>query len=341
MHLARFAWIASFCCAVIFGYCAKATSEVPRHAPTITSAELIKISRFTMDDFPRLLHGRQDRRGWRGFRVWILAAPASGQPVGCPRTAADASTARPALGPANRRALFATATDREQLATILLLNSVARGGTGRHEGRGGRAKTLIFSGQNNTRGHRTGRSQPNSPDGCWCRPGSSWRSARRSPTCGAGRSQHRAFPFARPAVGGAQSGAGHRDFDLPKGAQQRAPAAAMTVARDLSLPTLARRLRAAGIARARQHLVELAFQHRLQEAANSTPKASFDRVKLVVEKMHCRLGFRLRQANRRDIACHGVISAGAPTPESLVGSSWRLRRLHFPTLPIRHPNESL
>jgi hypothetical protein len=33
-----------------------------------------------------------------------------------------------------------------------------------------------------------------------------------------------------------------------------------------------------------------------------------------------------------------VISTGAETPESLVGPSWRLRRLHFPTTPATAPD---
>jgi len=43
-----------------------------------------------------------------------------------------------------------------------------------------------------------------------------------------------------------------------------------------------------------------------------------------------RLNCRLRQERCRDIARHGVISAGALTPESLVRLNWILRRLHFP-----------
>src|SRR6266567_4825614 len=74
----------------------------------------------------------------------------------------------------------------------------------------------------------------------------------------------------------------------------------------------------------------------MEEVANPIAKASFDRVEPAVEKM-CRLGFRLRQARRRAIARHGVISAGVPTPESLVGPSWRLRRLQFPTTPATAP----
>src|SRR2546426_11087294 len=75
----------------------------------------------------------------------------------------------------------------------------------------------------------------------------------------------------------------------------------------------------------------------MEEVANPIAKASFDRVEPVVEKMYRRLGFGLRQARRRAIARHGVISAGVPTPESLVGPSWRLRRLQFPTTPATAP----
>src|SRR2546429_2064542 len=50
-----------------------------------------------------------------------------------------------------------------------------------------------------------------------------------------------------------------------------------------------------------------------------------------------RLDFRLRQPRPRARACHGVISAGISVPESLVGPSWRLRRLHFPTTPATAP----
>src|SRR6266498_1869814 len=75
----------------------------------------------------------------------------------------------------------------------------------------------------------------------------------------------------------------------------------------------------------------------MEEVANPIAKARFDRVEPAVEKMYRRLGFRLRQARRRAIARHGVISAGVPTPESLVGPSWRLRRLQFPTTPATAP----
>lgn len=64
--------------------------------------------------------------------------------------------------------------------------------------------------------------------------------------------------------------------------------------------------------------------------------ASFDRIEPVVKKLSCRLESRLRQARRRVMACHGVISAGALTPKSLVGP--RLRRTHFPTTLATAPN---
>jgi hypothetical protein len=56
----------------------------------------------------------------------------------------------------------------------------------------------------------------------------------------------------------------------------------------------------------------------LSDPLQCLAKTSFDRVEPVVEKLPCRLDFGLRQARRRGMACHGVISAGAQTPESLV-----------------------
>jgi hypothetical protein len=49
------------------------------------------------------------------------------------------------------------------------------------------------------------------------------------------------------------------------------------------------------------------------------------------------IDFGLREAGGRDNLRHGVISSDAETPESPVGSSWRLRRLHFPTTPATAP----
>ena len=103
------------------------------------------------------------------------------------------------------------------------------------------------------------------------------------------------------------------------------------------LRTVTRRLAAAGVARAAERLVELGLEHGLQEFASSIAQPGFDRVEPVVEKVLCRLDFRLWQARRRVMVRHGVISAGAQTPESLVGPSWRLRRLHFPTTSATAP----
>ena len=113
---------------------------------------------------------------------------------------------------------------------------------------------------------------------------------------------------------------------------------AVTGDADRVLRIAARRLRAAGIARPGQHLVELAFEHGLQEFANPIAKASLDRIEPVVEKVLRRLDFRLRKAGCRAIACHGVISAGISVPELLVGPSWRLRRFQFPTTPATAPH---
>jgi hypothetical protein len=101
--------------------------------------------------------------------------------------------------------------------------------------------------------------------------------------------------------------------------------------------SLGRPLRAAGIAGAIERLVELAFEHGLQQFAGPIPKPGFNRIEPVVEKGHRSFGFRLRLVGHRATACHGVISAGTPVPEALIGPSWRLRRLQFPTTPVTAP----
>jgi hypothetical protein len=52
------------------------------------------------------------------------------------------------------------------------------------------------------------------------------------------------------------------------------------------------------------------------------------------------LAFRLRLVSYRAMARHGVISAGMKVPESLVGPSWRLRRLQIPTTPATAPYDN-
>jgi len=104
------------------------------------------------------------------------------------------------------------------------------------------------------------------------------------------------------------------------------------------LRSVVRKLRATAIARAPERLVELGFQQRLQKLTNATAKTSFDRIEPVVQKVLGGFDFRLRRQMSRGIACHGVISTGASTPESLVASSRRLRRLQFPTTPATAPS---
>ena len=86
----------------------------------------------------------------------------------------------------------------------------------------------------------------------------------------------------------------HRDLHLAECPQQRARpvAVAMTGDEGRRLRIAARPLHTPAVARARQHLIELALEHRLQEVARSIPKASFDRVEPVVEKIFLGLDFR-------------------------------------------------
>src|SRR6266536_4210996 len=152
--------------------------------------------------------------------------------------------------------------------------------------------------------------------------------------------QRLALPLSRFAVRGVQSRARHRDLHPAKAPHEGPRPVAVAVAAGAgALATAARTVQTpAAVTRPRQQNVELAFEHGMEEVANPIAKASFDRVEPVVEKMYRRLGFGLRQARRRAIARHGVISAGVPTPESLVGPSWRLRRLQFPTTPATAPS---
>src|SRR4029450_13060074 len=74
----------------------------------------------------------------------------------------------------------------------------------------------------------------------------------------------------------------------------------------------------AAVARASQRRVELALNHRLDEITYPLTQSDFDRVKPIVEKIACRLRFRLQGRRRRASIGHGVVSTGAPTP----GSFW-------------------
>jgi hypothetical protein len=47
-----------------------------------------------------------------------------------------------------------------------------------------------------------------------------------------------------------------------------------------------------------------------KKVASAIPKTGFDWVEPIVEKVRRRFGFQLRQARRRDMIRHGVISTG-------------------------------
>jgi hypothetical protein len=96
----------------------------------------------------------------------------------------------------------------------------------------------------------------------------------------------------------------------------------------------ARPLRPVDIARAVEHLVELGFEHGLQEFAGAIPKASFNRVEPVVEKLHRSFGFRLRWVRHRAMACHGVISAGSRR-NRLLHQAGDYAAFNFQPLPLR------
>jgi hypothetical protein len=80
----------------------------------------------------------------------------------------------------------------------------------------------------------------------------------------------------------------------------------------------------------------LGLEYGLQEFAGSIPQHGFDRIEPIVEKVLRRLDFRLRQERRRAMARHGVISAGAQTPESLVDQAGDYAVFIFQPLPLRH-----
>ena len=85
--------------------------------------------------------------------------------------------------------------------------------------------------------------------------------------------QRLAFPLRCLAVRRIQPGARHLDLQLAECSQQRPRPVAVTMAGHAhhSLRSVGRSLGPTGIARAIEHLVELAFEHRLQEFAGSIP----------------------------------------------------------------------
>ena len=78
---------------------------------------------------------------------------------------------------------------------------------------------------------------------------------------------------------------------------------------------------------------------RIGEVANPIAQPGFDRVEPVVEKI-ARLFQLLAALAKRSCYCVSSRDLGRPallTPESLVGRSWRLRRLQFSTTPATAP----
>ena len=80
---------------------------------------------------------------------------------------------------------------------------------------------------------------------------------------------------------------------LAERSQQRSRSVAVAVTGGARgcLRIAARPLGPAGIARAIENLVELGFEHGLQEFAGSIPKACFNRIEPVVENVSRRLNF--------------------------------------------------
>ena len=130
--------------------------------------------------------------------------------------------------------------------------------------------------------------------------------SKRAPLVGP---QRLALPLRRLAVGGVEPGARDRDLDPAEGSHQRPrrwpcrwPVA------PIAPSPCPRRLRTAGVARARQRRVELALDHPLDELAHPIAHPGLDRIEPVVEKINSRFGRRLRGIRLRGIARHGVVS---------------------------------
>ena len=70
----------------------------------------------------------------------------------------------------------------------------------------------------------------------------------------------------------------------------------------------ARRGQPPPVARAHQCLIQLAFDHGLDETAHPIAHPSFDRIEPIVEKIHSWFANRLRRLRLRDNVLHGVVS---------------------------------
>src|SRR3982750_3950140 len=83
---------------------------------------------------------------------------------------------------------------------------------------------------------------------------------------------------------------------------------------------------------------QLGFEQFLDEGADAGAHPRLQRIKPVFAEKTLRLG-RTRSRGR-DICRHGVISAGAPTPVMVCGTSRRLRRPHIPTTAPTAPDRT-
>src|SRR5262245_41809398 len=122
--------------------------------------------------------------------------------------------------------------------------------------------------------------------------------------------QHFAVPFRGLAVRRLQSSPRDVDRHLAEGARQRSCPMAVSVTNDgdPALVLTVRRLRTPPVARPLKCLIQLALDHRLDEAAHPIAHLLFNRIEPVVEKIHSRIGGWLQGLRLRDIALHGVVS---------------------------------
>jgi hypothetical protein len=86
---------------------------------------------------------------------------------------------------------------------------------------------------------RTARRARGERGGCWYRRNRSTRSARRRPSCAAGKPQSLALPLARRAIIGLEAGARHRDLGRSEGPHERARPTAPVAATPAAMPSLA------------------------------------------------------------------------------------------------------
>src|SRR4029453_4136072 len=92
---------------------------------------------------------------------------------------------------------------------------------------------------------------------------------------------------------------------------------------------------ASRVALAAKRSLQLGFEQFLDEGSDAGAHPRLERIKPILAEEPLRLG---RTHGRGcDICCHGVISAGAPTPVMACGTSRRLRRPHIPTTPPTAP----